>query len=131
MRIRPFLWMLAAIAALAVAMPARAQQWVLLGTRTVDTVVDHDTIVVTAGLGTFRRIQLKVSGNGLYVYDLDVLYGNGAGDDIPIRLHIPEGGQTRVIDLRGAERVITAVTLSYERPADGDGATVVEVWGQH
>lgn len=131
MRMRLFLSMLAAAAALVVALPAQAQQWVLLGTRAVDTVVDHDTIPVTAGLGTFRRLQLKVTGNGLFVYDLDLLYGNGATDDIPIRLHIPQGGQTRVIDLRGGARVITSIGMTYERPADGDGATVVEVWGQH
>jgi hypothetical protein len=123
---------LATLAALAVgvAVPAYAQQWVLLGSRSVATAVDHDTIPVTAGMGTFDRIQLRVVGNGLFIYDLDVLYGNGAREDISVRLHIPQGGQTRVIDLRGGARVIAAVTMTYERPADGDGETVVQVWGQ-
>ncbi len=108
---------------------ASAATWVLLGARNVDWLVDHDVIQVSAG-GRFDKILLKVKGNGLFLYDLKVVYGNGGVDDIPVRLHIPEGGSTRVIDLRGGNRHISSVSMTYQKPVDGGGPTTVEVWGQ-
>ena len=77
--------------------------WVPLGRRRVNLFVDHDTIGVGSPL-RFRKIKLQVTGNGLYLYDLKVTYQNGGVDHIPVRWHIPQGGGTRVIDLRGGGR---------------------------
>jgi hypothetical protein len=108
---------------------ANAATWVLLGARNVDWLVDHDVIHVGAA-GRFDKILLKVKGNGLFLYDLKVVYGNGGVDDIPVRVHIPQGGSTRVIDLRGGDRRIDSIAMTYQKPVDGGGPTTVEVWGQ-
>ena len=109
---------------------ALAARWVHLGTKTVNVAVDYDTFVVTAGRGKFDRIQLKVRGNDLYIFDLKVIYGNGRSDDIPIRSVIPQGGKSRVIDLRLRNRVIRSVRMVYRRPANLRGATIVDLWGR-
>jgi hypothetical protein len=125
---------LVGVGALAAASPFPAKvfadQWVLLGTRHVNWLVDTDIFDVGAGMGQFDHIQLRVRGNGLFVYDLDVVYGNGGHDDIPLRFHIPEGGSTRSIDLRGGDRNIRRVKIVYQKPVDGGGPTWVELWGQ-
>jgi hypothetical protein len=108
---------------------AQAASWVLLGRRQVNGGVDVDQINVGRGAGVFSRIRLKVTGNDLMIYDLDVRYGNGANDDIPVRLLIPQGGQTRAIDLRANNRFIRHVRFTYGKFANGRGATHVELWG--
>jgi hypothetical protein len=108
---------------------AQAASWRLLGRRRVQPFVDYDQIDVGFGEGVFRRIRLKVTGNDLFIYDLDVRYGNGANDDIPVRLLIPQGGQTRAIDLRANNRFIRNVRFKYGRPVDGGGPTYVELYG--
>jgi len=117
--------------ALAAAWPARllAREWVLLGSRDVRLAGDADAIPVTAAKGPFRRIQLRVRGNGVFIHDLTVVYGNGAAEDVPVRAHIPQGGATRVIDLRGGNRNVKSVRLRYRSERDGQGHARVEVWG--
>jgi hypothetical protein len=123
---------LAAFVALpAVATAASASNWEFLGLRKVGTFVDRDTIRVGAAEGAFRKIRVKVRGNALWVYDLDIRYHNGARQDVPVRLRIPQGGQTRVIDLDGNQRLISNVTFTYGKLPNGAGATYIELWGQH
>jgi len=110
--------------------PASAATWYLLGKRKVDGLLDHDRISVGAGAGTFDRIKLRVTGNDLMIYDLDVRYGNGAHDDIPVRLLIPQGGYTRNLDLRFSNRFIRHVDFTYGKFTNGRGATWVELYGR-
>ena len=113
-----------------IATQAQAATWYSLGTRRVNGLVDVDQINVGAGAGVFDAIRLKVTGNDLMIYDLDVRYGNGARDDIPVRLLIPQGGMTRVIDLRLNNRFIRYVRFTYGKFANGQGTTYVELQGR-
>ena len=93
---------------------AHADQWEVLGTRTVSFGADRDTIPV--GLtGTYKKIKLKVTGNAIDMLDLKVHFANGSVQDVAVRKVIPKGGETRVIDLQGANRVIKKITMVYKR----------------
>lgn len=109
---------------------AEAATWYLLGTRRVNGLVDFDRINVGAGAGVFDKIRLKVTGNDLMIYDLDVRYGNGVRDDIPVRLLIPQGGTTRAIDLRHHDRFIRNVRFTYGKLPNGSGPTYVTLLGR-
>jgi hypothetical protein len=107
-----------------------ANNWVYLGTRRAAPWADFDQINVGMSKGLFEKIRLKVTGNDLLVYDLKVRYANGNDDDIPVRFLIPQGGQTRVIDLNANKRFIRHVRFTYGRIPDGDGPTYVELYGR-
>jgi hypothetical protein len=119
-----------AASATLVAAEAEAASWYSLGKRKVNGGLDFDQINVGRSKGVFDAIRLKVTGNDLLVYDVTVRYGNGADDDIPIRLLIPQGGQTRIIDLRANNRFIRHVRFAYGKFANGRGATYVELLGR-
>ena len=51
----------------------------------------------------------------LILSGLIVRYGNGTQEEIAIRSRIPDGGQTRVIDLPGERRIIQNLDLWYSR----------------
>lgn len=132
MQRRDFLMALAAAPALSV-LPtaAEAAGWVKLGTRNVLPLADHDRILVGAGAGDFSHIRLKVFGNAVFIYDLDVRFSNGGHQDVPVRFLIPQGGQTRAINLDGAsDRNIKWVDLNYGKPFNGQGHTWIELWGK-
>jgi len=132
MRRRDFLTGLAGLAAggLVAAPATAAGDWDFLGSRTVRWLTDRDVIHVGAGQGRYDRIMLSVKGNGVFIEDIDVVYTNGGHDHIVLRFHIPEGGQSRVINLRLGDRNIRRVEFSYRRPGDFDGPATVELWGQ-
>jgi hypothetical protein len=109
---------------------AEAATWVRLGTRRVNGLIDVDRIQVGAGAGTFRRIRVRVRGNALLLYNLRVRYGNGADDQIPVRVLIPQGGYTRAIDLAGNDRFIRWVQFAYGKLPNGAGPTWVDLYGR-
>ena len=128
---RTFLTGVAAIAASSIAATeSHADTWFYLGKSKVNGLVDFDQINVGASKGRFDKIRLKVTGNDLMIYDLKVRYGNGADDDLRVRLLIPQGGYTRAIDLRANNRFIRHVRFTYGKFANGQGATWVELYGR-
>lgn len=102
---------------------------VFLGRRRVNILADHDVIHVGASRGFFKKIQFHVSGNGVYLYDVNVRYANGGFDDIPTRFHIPQGGMSHKLDLRFNNRRIQSVSFFYGKLPNGRGATHIELFG--
>jgi len=100
---------------------AKQGHWTYLGDSHVDGSVDHDSIKVGRSDGSFRAIQLRVSGGAINSEHVIVRFGNGTHEEIPIRAHIPYGGHTRAIDLPGDRRMIRALTSGTAR-ATGAGA---------
>src|SRR4030095_16658715 len=90
-------------------------RWVYLGESNVDGNTDHDKIKIGRDDGMFRAIQIRVERAPIEFYRVVVHYGNGADEEIAIRNRINPGGGTRVIDLRGRDRVIESVEVWYAR----------------
>jgi hypothetical protein len=125
-----------AFLALVAAAPTAAQaQWILLGSKSVSLSADRD-VVSARGEGTFSRIRLCVRQRAVRFHDLDVVFGNGAPQDLQIRSVIGPGDCTRAIDIRGGRRLIRQVVLTYQSVnAYGTGSAfgpqaIVEVYGQ-
>ncbi len=106
-------------------------KWEYLGKRTVNKTFDRDEIVVTGAKGTFNALKFKVKHRAITLYDMKVHYGNGSVEDIKIRLNIKAGGESRVIDLKGKNRIIKKVVFKYEtKPIKGKKA-VIHLAGRH
>jgi hypothetical protein len=99
-----------------------ARRWVLLGQTTVDGQRDRDTIAIGRSEGTFRRIQLRVAGAPVEFQRVVVRFANGTSEEVEVRDYIPAGGQTRAIDLRGNDRVISSVEFLYSKARWRHGA---------
>ncbi|HSB60623.1 MAG TPA: hypothetical protein VLI67_02815 [Vicinamibacteria bacterium] len=122
--------MLVALPALAAALAAEEAlaggRWVLLGERRVTDRLDHDVIAVTGARGDFEAVQVRVRGHAVQFRDMKVHYANGATQDVALRAVVPAGGESRVIDLVGRERVIRRIEFWYDAqtPRRGRGAQV-------
>ncbi len=128
-RIR-FVVPLLALALLVVAFPASAEKWVFLGQRHVTDRIDRDSIEVTASKGTFDAIRVGVKRSAVRFVRVTVVYGAGTSDDLELRDVIPAGGHSRVLDLRGANRVIKRIDFVYEAKSVGHRGAIVEVSGR-
>lgn len=91
----------------------KKKKGVLLGSRIVDFKAERDVIPVTVKEGRFKRLLFKVEGNDLEIFKIIVTYGNGAPDELPVKLIFDQGDRSRFIDLRGHERVIRKITFFY------------------
>lgn len=108
---------------------AQAAAPVFLGRRKVDPLLDRDVIHVGAGQGLFRKMQFHVSGNDVYMFDVNVDYTIGGNEHFGTRFKIPQGGFSRKLNLRFNKRFIRDVTFYYGKLLNGRGETHVELWG--
>jgi hypothetical protein len=94
--------------------PGSRADWVELGCKRVSFLgVDRDSIRVGRREGRFRAIRLNVRGADIKLLDLTVVYANGAPDTLQVRSTLREGDRTRPLDLRGWERVIDRIEMTY------------------
>ena len=109
--------------------PGVVGSWRELGTTVVNFTVDHDGIIV-AGADAFRRLKFHVFDAPVEMIRMNVVYENGAPDNIPLSFVIPAGGESRVIDLRGTERRLRRIDFWYKTGRPGfRGRAKVVLWG--
>ncbi len=90
-------------------------RWAYLGEANVDGNADHDFIRVGRAEGRFQSLQIRVDRAPIEFQRVIVHFANGNNEEITIRDRIPNGGQTRAIDLRGNDRAITGVEFWYSK----------------
>ena len=123
------------------AAPAQAQKvvqpkagaagtWKLIGQTHADHGADHDTIIVQGPFDNYRRIKFKVTDAPLNMQRMVVTYDNGAPDKIDIRQNIAQGGESRVIDLKGVgKRSLRRIDFWYDTKGFLKGKADVTVFG--
>src|SRR5687768_15814536 len=106
---------------------AFAQQgtWERLGARKVDRRVDHDEIVVTWLEGAFDAIKIEVKGAPLNMHKCVVHFANGGDQEILTRHNFAQGSESRVIDLKGNNRIINRISFWYDTQGLLRGKAVV------
>jgi|SRR5688572_11268774 len=107
-----------------------AQGWTQIGSAKVHGHLDHDEIMVTALEGDFSAIKLFVENEGIHFERVVVHFGNGGQQEIPVRSFIKAGGETRVFDLPGNDRVIRKVDLFYKSRAATKRKAKVVLYGR-
>jgi len=107
-----------------------AQGWSQLGSAKVHGHNDHDEIWVTGLQGDFSAVKLLVQNEGIQFERVVVHFANGGQEEMIIRDFIPAGGETRVLDLRGRDRVIRKVDFYYKSNAMTKRKGKVVLWGR-
>jgi hypothetical protein len=104
--------------------------WRLIGTTQANYRADHDAIIVQGPFDNFRRIKFKVTNADLNIQHMLVTYDNGEPDKIDVRQNIPQGGESRVIDLRGVgQRSIRKIEFWYDTKGLLKGKANVTLFG--
>lgn len=109
----------------------RGPKWEKLGTQKVNRGLDHDAIFVTAKEGSFKKLKFIVKRSGINMHKLVVHFANGETQVVETRDNVARGGESRVIDLEGNNRIITKVDFWYDSKGGllNDKA-VIELWGR-
>jgi hypothetical protein len=103
--------------------------WRALGTVQANLSADHDKIVVAGPYDYFRKLKFKVTGAGLNMARMIVTYDGGAPEKIDLRFDIPEGGESRLIDLHGGKRKLRTVEFWYDTKGIFQGKAKLSLFG--
>ena len=85
---------------------------------------------VTKRFGKFTALKIMVKGHDVHFQKVVVHFHNGSKEELTLRDVIPAGGESRVIDLPGKERVIKNIDFWYEAESVGHAGAEVSVWGR-
>jgi hypothetical protein len=130
-RLVPVLLVVAALLASAPLLAGPLVGWERIGQATVSDRLDHDTIPVTARQGSFKAIQLKVSGHAVQFREVKIHFANGEAQNVELRNVIPAGGESRVIDVEGGDRVIRSIELVYDAQTRRGRRARVVIFGRN
>jgi hypothetical protein len=108
------------------------RDWIHFGTASVGLHVDKDVIRIGRAEGRFKSILLKVSRNDILLREVKIVYDNGEIDTRPAWLYMPAGSRTPAIDLKGRDRFIREIHLTYQSRPDRRGQQAeVDVFGEY
>ena len=103
--------------------------WHKIGETTVDFKTDKDKVYVL-GNDHFKSIILKAVDAPVHIDNLEVVYGNGEPEEIPVRYDFKAGSESRNIDLKGYDRKIKEINLVYRTIPNWKGEKAhIEIWG--
>ena len=104
--------------------------WRLLGTTQAKFTADHDAIYVSGPYDFFRRLKFKSTDAPLNIVRMVVRYDDGgAPEKIDTRFSIPQGGESRVIELLGGKRKLKSIEFWYDTQGILNGRSDVTVFG--
>src|SRR5262249_18637036 len=104
--------------------------WITLGTVRANLSLDHDTISVGAGMGTFRSLRFHVTRRPIHLYDIRVTFGNGSTQVYNFNRHINAGAWSVPLDLAGDRRIISRVDIVYKKDPSSPGDAHLTIQGR-
>ena len=122
--------MLASLLSLQLNAQPHSRKWIFLGERLVNDRLDRDVIAVTAEQGEFSSIIIKVKGASVDFHKVIVVFGNGRTQEVELRNTIGAGGSSRIIDLKGDERIIKQIEFLYDANTIRGRKALVRVFGR-
>lgn len=106
-----------------------APVWQSLGGQTVTRHNESDRITVRHQ-GQFSKLQLAVSGTGVSIDRMVVVYKNGQRNEIKLGNFIKRDSKSRIIDLPGKSRAISHVNFWYEAKGLGRKKAMITLFGR-
>ncbi len=103
--------------------------WKLLGSVQAKFSADHDAISVQGPYDYFRKIKFKVTNAPLDMVRMIVRYDDGAPENIDTRFSIAQGGESRVIDLKGGKRKLKSIEFWYDTKGILNGKAELVLFG--
>lgn len=110
--------------------PARVDDWLLLGTHTVDYTLDRDVIALKEKR-KFEALKLVVKNGTLNMHKCTVHFTDGETKDIELSDGMNKANDGIIMDLKGSNRSVEKVTFWYDTKNNSDKRSVVEVWGKN
>jgi hypothetical protein len=92
---------------------AMAQSMELLGSTVSEPRIEQSIIRIGKGEGRYQSIQLQVERNDAQIIDIRAIYGNNDVESFQVREVFRAGSTSRRIALKGGERFLKEVVVTY------------------
>ena len=104
--------------------------WSKLADRTVQYTVDHTEITIDGLQENLDALKVKVAKGAINLHRCVVYYKDSQTQDIAVLNSIPEGSESKVIELASNGQAVTKVVLVYDTKNRAIQRADVELWGR-
>jgi len=111
------------------AAPARADDWVKLGSATFGSKTDTNDIVVSAARGKFSSIKLSVDDADAKIEEIVIYFSNGKDTTRKVRDKVEKGKETRPIAV-GVQDDVSIKKIAVKANSDSSQKTRITAWGK-
>ena len=113
-----------------VGLAPRQEKWMKLADRTINYTVDHSEMVVDGLRENLNALRVKVPRGAINLHNCIVYYQNSQTQDVSILNSIPEGGESKVIELPRSNQPIIKLIFVYDTKNRAIQQADVELWGR-
>ena len=104
--------------------------WTKLADRTVQYTVDHTEITIDGLQQNLDALRVKVTKGAINLHRCVVYYKDSQTQDIAVLNSIPEGSESKVIELTPNGQAVVKVVLVYDTKNRAIQKADVELWGR-
>ena len=104
--------------------------WVKLATRTVVYTVDHSQVEIDGLHDHLNAVRVKVPKGALNLHRCVVYYKDAQTADIDILNSIPQGGESKIIELQRTDQPVTRLVFVYDTKNRAIQKADIELWGR-
>ncbi|WP_335966859.1 hypothetical protein [Galbibacter sp. PAP.153] len=91
---------------------------------------DHDAINVDGSFNDFRILKFNVGNADVNMERMEITYDSGAKENVPLRLEIRKGEESRNINLPGGKRRVHKIEFWYNTKGMFSGKARITVYGK-
>ncbi|HOX81921.1 MAG TPA: hypothetical protein PLJ60_11805 [Chryseolinea sp.] len=111
----------------AVMASAKTDSWTLIGSRTVDYLIDRDEISIEPSV--FNELKFTIKNGTLSMHKCTLHFADGSTKDIEFPDDV-KASTERTVDMKGSNLKLDKVIFWYDTDHKSDVKAVVEVWGK-
>ena len=104
--------------------------WTKLADRTVNHTIDHTEIDIDGIRQKLAAVRVRVSKGAINLHRCVVYYQDSQTQDIAVLNSIPEGGESKVIELTHTNQAVMRIVLIYDTKNRAIQKADVELWGR-
>ena len=111
--------------------PGTAQDnWVKVANRTVSYTVDHSQVEIDGLHDYLNAVRFKVATGAINLHRCVVYYKDAQTQDIDVLNAIPQGGQSKIIELQRTDQPVTKLVFVYDTKNRAIQKADIELWGR-
>lgn len=104
--------------------------WVKIADRTITYTIDHTEITLDAIPQSSAAFRVKVKKGAVNLHKCTIYYNNGQLLDVDILNSIPQGGESKIIELPADHPPVTKLVFTYDTKNRAIQKAELEFWGR-
>ena len=103
--------------------------WVLLGTKSVDYLIDRDEVEIDPNSGPYSELKFTIKNGTINMHKCTLHFMDGTTKNVDFSGEVKSKNE-RIVDFKGSNQQLDKVTFWYDTKYQSPTKATLEVWGK-